>query len=142
MTTPWGQLPNEPDSSFVRFMAYLALGPGRSIRRAYRAWARQRGGNNPQQKAAGSWTKDSARFDWPARARAFDLATFNDVGKDAVIALVNAINETSVRTLRALKKSKGPRDWPEILETLKLLSLAIPAETIVGLMSQQKKGTK
>jgi hypothetical protein len=82
---PWHQLDDETGKAFAAFACYLALGPERSLHKAYRAHTRREKGNAP-----GWWTRWSARYRWPIRARAWDdsNAAAMDSGRQRAIEAV------------------------------------------------------
>jgi hypothetical protein len=71
MTHPWEQRDDESSKAFAAFVAYLELGPERSIDKAA-----QQSGIKTSSTRARWWLEWSRRFDWVARARAFDAHEF------------------------------------------------------------------
>ena len=65
---PWEQLPDEPGPAFLAFSAFRDLGPARTVVEAYR----QSRGKPEAKQAPGTWNGWAKRFDWAARAHAFD----------------------------------------------------------------------
>src|SRR5258708_2138121 len=67
----WQSLPNEPPKAFAGFAYYLGLGPGRSIDKAHALYCEQHHLARPRGRPR-HWLGWSARFHWPARAKAYD----------------------------------------------------------------------
>jgi hypothetical protein len=139
--TSWERQPGEPDAAYVRFLIYRNLGPARSLEAAYRKFMEDLGEIDAAKSCeslpvSGQWFKDSHSFDWVRRARAWDIAVFSEVGREAVIALGHYTRALAVRALEALANSSGPENWKEHLETLHALCTIIPPETISALLQQ------
>jgi hypothetical protein len=73
---PWEQMPDEPDSWFQLFHRYYLLsGYHRTVVGAYRAWKEEETDTPAPAKTTGNaryWYDKAARWDWQARAHAFD----------------------------------------------------------------------
>jgi hypothetical protein len=133
---PWEQRPDEPEAAFVRFLIYLNLGPGRSLNAAYRTFLSNLGEateGHERPQAPGQWHRDMRLFGWLSRARAWDVAVFSEVGREAAIALMSYVRALAVKGLEALAESSGPADWKDHLETIHALSSIIPQETFAAL---------
>ncbi len=65
---PWNRLLEENNRWYGRFLAYLALGPGRSVRAVYN----QEKGHESSKQASPSWKDAAHRFEWERRAAAYD----------------------------------------------------------------------
>jgi len=68
MSQPWDRQEGETSKAYAAFVAYLELGPERSIDAAFRQ-------QNGSRKAAGRpfwWHRWSSKWSWVARAEAFD----------------------------------------------------------------------
>ena len=84
-TQPWLRQSDENNRWYSRFLAYLALGPGRSVRATYN----QEKGNETSRQATPAWRQAAQRFDWERRAAAYDawqhrgtLADTNSIDPD------------------------------------------------------------
>ena len=64
----WEQWPGEPDLWYGRFQLYLALGPARSLRGAYRHYTH----NDAKTAWNSEWSSAARRWQWRARALAYD----------------------------------------------------------------------
>jgi hypothetical protein len=73
---PWERLPDEPSRQFEWFCCYKLLGPGRSLRAAYRQFQSQKASLGAvSQKSAplpAAWQNSVVQYDWKARALAYD----------------------------------------------------------------------
>jgi hypothetical protein len=63
---PWAQLPEEPRLAYKRFLAYMGLGPARSIKATVEALGGRPGDRNLRNLAS--------KYNWKKRADAYDLA--------------------------------------------------------------------
>lgn len=68
----WERRPGESARAYAAFCVYRDLGTGRSLNLAYGEWRRSQGCAGDAAKAAGYWAEWSSRFDWVARAEAYD----------------------------------------------------------------------
>lgn len=64
----WEQRPDESGIAFEAFKTYRDLGLERTLSEAYR----RKTGRRKAKQASGQWNDYYRRFDWPARAEAFD----------------------------------------------------------------------
>lgn len=112
---PWKQQPGEPDKAFEGFSAYLGLGSGnRSLLKAFRQYKGLAEGEGPK-AAPGNFTRWSKAYDWPARARAWDLF------------------EDGLAAIRHVEELKELRQW--VAERGKELQALLDEE--LGRISQQ-----
>ncbi len=72
----WDKRPTEPVERYRHFQTYLDFGPGRSIDSAFVAyWTAAKGVEFVgERRAPGSWFSWSERWEWTARAEAYDRA--------------------------------------------------------------------
>ena len=68
----WARQPDEPERWYGRFELYRILGPNRSLDRAFRLTAQLAG--LTAQRANSHWRQIARRWDWEARATAWDAA--------------------------------------------------------------------
>jgi hypothetical protein len=68
---PWDIQPGEPPRWYTRFLIYLELGPARTITAAYQRVHRR--GKTPSKGPSGWWTAVARRWQWSARALAYDI---------------------------------------------------------------------
>lgn len=76
-TQPWARQPKEPTLWYTRFQTYLYLGPARSYIAVYRADAKSQRSAKEREGARnvpGAWFAAVKRWNWYARANAFDDA--------------------------------------------------------------------
>jgi hypothetical protein len=134
----WEQQPGEPDTAFAHFLAFLTLGVGRTIIRAYKL-------THPESEAAvvsGLWREESSKWSWRKRANAFDLSSFRDAAREAAAMYAEAIGHLGKKALEAMASEKPemrPRDWPEALNAFGHLASLFPADTILGLVDQAER---
>ena len=76
-TQPWARQPKEPSQWYERFQKYLHLGPARSLIEVYRTDAKSKKSAAERARARnvpGSWFAAVKKWNWYARADAFDDA--------------------------------------------------------------------
>ena len=66
---PWTRHADESAVAYKAFCTYRDLGPSRSLDEAYRQHTGQQKGNK---RATGHWTRWYSKFEWRARAEAYD----------------------------------------------------------------------
>lgn len=124
---PWERLPDEEDSSWKRFLCYLHLGPRRSVRACYRTLMNLEKGAKPTP----AYYDDFDRFDWRARADAYDIHHLKKSG-GRVVALQVAVQEASLRfVLRSLSDPAcRAKSNAELRETLDAIAKVVPDDTV------------
>lgn len=133
---PWDQQADESAAAYRRFLVYRDLGPARSLSAAYQLaqpGRKKATKGNKKQRVSGQWTSDCARYDWVARARAWDVAQLADRGQNAVVGFVAALEAYTLKVVEGLQSAARPRSWQQLTDALHVLSQLIPAETIQAL---------
>lgn len=135
---PWEQRPDEPDAAYARFLCYRNLGPARSLSRAFVMFhdlgdiTNGEGDGPASVRASGTWVQDSARYDWPARALAWDVFVLADLSKDLVAALRGAMVTTMTKILGSLMDPAfRPADWSQAVEGLHTIAKMLPPEVLL-----------
>ena len=134
----WEQQPGESDSAFAHFLAFLTLGVGRTIIRAYKL-------THPDSEAAavsGVWRDESGRWGWRKRANDHDLSMFREVARESAAVYGEAIRHLGVKALEAMASEKPemrPLNWEQALGTFSFLRSLFPTETIVALVGHAEK---
>jgi len=77
MPNPWDRRPDEPTRWYARFGTFRLLGPTRTLEDAYRAAAQLE--SLPGKRPGSGWRSAAARYDWQARAAAYDDAQRADL---------------------------------------------------------------
>lgn len=103
---PWDQQPGEPQMWYARFKMYLALGPLRTYRAAYKQVTGARGGK-VQVHTPQTWYTHPNQWGWRERANAWDVYQRNLLAlseRDLRVALrqrrVNTVEDT-LETIRS-----------------------------------------
>ncbi len=132
MAKPWDQQEGEPDASYNRFLAYLGLGPARSIRKASCVFLRKPMTKKNMKWQPGSWTHDSRRWHWVERVRAYDRTMVENMGRDTCISFFRGMHLIALRGVEELERTK-PRGWKQAVEALVLVSNYIPPEAAASI---------
>src|SRR5690348_4018532 len=116
---PWSQMPEEPDADFAEFLAYLHLGPSRSIEAAYRIGRTPRKSGRTRVSAPpGTQYKMAARWEWVKRATAHDIANLQEAGRRIVAGYLAAVDAAVAKQLKAILGDKmEPATWAQVLDT-------------------------
>lgn len=69
---PWARQKNEPNLWYSRFMAYLLMGPSRSLLGAENAEKISKGQKKSEVSASGAWRNAAKTWNWRERAEAWD----------------------------------------------------------------------
>jgi hypothetical protein len=128
---PWEQQPGEPDAAHARFLVYLQLGPARSLRMAQNAATNRDKSRQGKKSVSGGWSSDCVKFDWVARARAYDIAHLAEAVPESANAILRMIHQSAVTALQHLQEGKlKPRTWDQLNETVVILANFISPEVI------------
>ena len=68
----WTRLSNEPSKAYLDFCIYRDLGRGRSLDRACKLSYAEQGKDHGSARRTGQWADWSQKFNWVARAEAYD----------------------------------------------------------------------
>ena len=127
---PWEQLPDESDASYLEFLFYRDAGPGRTAVLAYQSYLTWKDGTDGGvTRIPGSWQIHAREHHWKDRADAWDVHMFARAGRRATVALVAAIEQLALKTLRAVRSVPDPATIEELLECMKFLRDCIPQES-------------
>jgi hypothetical protein len=90
-----------------------------------------------RQHVPGSWSRASARWEWPKRARAHDVEQLLEHGRETVILLVHALRGVALKALEALAdENVKPNTWSELITALNCLGSHVPPEAISRLVGE------
>jgi hypothetical protein len=145
---PWEQQPGEPDKAYTHFLCYRDFGPERSLEKAYQSTLPVRtnaeGGiveRNKRQQASGAWSKESSRWNWSARAHAWDLHQFSTYGRNTVFAYVRLVHGMVSREMTTLDDpALKPSAWKEFQETVESIAKLIPSASVDALLRAGNNG--
>jgi hypothetical protein len=135
MPKSWEQMEGESDDWHGRFLAFLGLGPGRTLIRAYRVC-------HPDGEGAavsGAWRNEARARQWQRRANDFDLSTFRETARASAAVYAEAIRHLGAKALEAMASEKPemrPRDWAEALTAFGYLQALFPSDTLVALVGE------
>ena len=121
-TNPWDQQEGEPDSAYTHFTRYLYAGLGRSLRAATK-------GDKRRRSVGGQVSRLSSRWNWVARARAWDVKQMRTLGHDVVLMFIGSLRKVAQK-LAAKVESKNGLAKTDVLELLKFISLYVTPEII------------
>jgi hypothetical protein len=103
MTAPWEPLPGESAKAYAAFCCYRDLGPRRSLDEASRSYHRgsHADGETPsrRRRASGTVRRWADRWNWPARAQAWDRERL----RVHLTEQIEAVKEMSKRHLQEAK---------------------------------------
>jgi len=134
---PWDRQPDEPLEAYARFLSYRNLGPGRSLPRAQRCHAGGRQGKN-WQRACGAWNNESAKFDWPSRAAAWDVAQLSTHGEALATAWISILVNAVTKAAQTLCDPKcAPRTFRDVLAVIGAVGQYLTPEIISPLVARQ-----
>src|SRR5262249_7646641 len=119
--SPWDRRPDETEPAYVRFLIFLSLGPARTLDGAYQIFHERLGEKPARAQASGQWSRDSRRFGWVQRARAWDLEMFTAHGQETALRYYSALNAAALKLLEGVADLGPPESWKEALELMQLL---------------------
>ena len=74
----WDPRPGEPYRWYQRFRKFLEMGPGRTIEAVWRTEPVKKDRPRLSKRPTATWYKFSGRWEWKARAAAYDLSPSGD----------------------------------------------------------------
>lgn len=122
VTQLWERQPKEPTQWYERFQLYLYLGPARSLIAVYRAEAKSKKSAEERGRARnvpGAWFAAVKRWDWYARAIAFDDAerkkrdALYAARADEILASGFAVRFTRIAELNRLAELLQEEIWTD-----------------------------
>jgi hypothetical protein len=132
MGKPWERQEGESEEWYGRFAAYLGLGYGRTLSKAYRLV-------HPESEASevsSAWRNEYRERKWRARATEFDLTSFRGEAKRTAVLIGRSMRVFARKTLRALLSktpAMQPASWEECQKAFETLSKMFPGETLDAL---------
>ncbi len=128
MSNPWDQLEGEPDAAYNRFLTYLSMGPGRSVRKAFCIYHDKPIPKRIHEAHRGSWDRDCAHWQWVDRAHAYDRARLIEKTQHTMAKLMHSVDVIALKVIQELERTK-PRGWKQAVEALKVVAAFIPTES-------------
>lgn len=120
---PWEQLPEESNASYMRFCAYLSLGPTRTIEKA-RASTGVKG-------RSGHWDRESSKYNWVDRAIAYDIHMLSERGTQVVVNWVQSLVSLSEMAINEAASGKHkPENLGELIGIINVLGEFVSPEVI------------
>jgi hypothetical protein len=130
----WEQQPDESQEAYARFLIYRNLGVARSLNKAYQIVP----GRTGKEKANGQWHEDCVKYNWVARASAWDISILTEVGQSVVAKYINALDLAFLKIIESLNSEKmKPRTWGSVIESINILGEFIPQETVAEIRRAQ-----
>jgi hypothetical protein len=97
---PWDQRPDEPVEAYARFLTYRNLGLGRTLPLAESSHGRA--ANRKKTQASGHWTNECSKFNWVARATAWDIEQLQNYGSELVPLWIGIMLDAARKTAQKL----------------------------------------
>lgn len=127
-SNPWEKRDDESNAAYARFLIYRNLGVGRSLDLAYHSLVVSK---RDKTRVSGQWQEDSSRYEWKARADAWDVYILTEVARGVVVKYVNALDKAFQRIIDSLSDAKmKPDNWGQVIGSLTTLGEFIPQETV------------
>lgn len=127
---PWEQRDGEPDAAYKRFLAYLRLGPQRSLEAAYRAHGKAPEGSK-RPRVPGQWKRDSAAYEWRKRADAYDIDCLRRDGRDVVLDFIASLRIIARKSRKVLEDAE-PTGWSAAVSSVQALGAYISADAVAA----------
>jgi hypothetical protein len=117
------------------------LGVTRTLVAAYN---QHRGAIKGQKKQLpGSWRRDYDRYDWKARAEAWDRRALADDPASTSAATLQGVEPAALAMLGRVRESKSqPNSWAEQMKGLEMLMRFVPPAVFGGILSRPGSGPK
>lgn len=139
LVIPWLQMDGEPQDAYNLFSKYyLALGPSRTLLKAYMTWLKmehpdkaEKYALTPKNSATIEWSHYARAWSWRARAQIFDEVTFRNaqhvVAEARTELLSHAADAARALVAKLIDPRLGVAAAKEILDRV-----GLPAASIVG----------
>jgi len=131
----WDQMADESAAEYQRFLAYVSLGPSRSIDKAYRHYCKRLAGADEvgvrAKTAPGNWQQNAVRYRWKDRAQAWDVAKIRAYGNRVVLLWVHGLEVLAEKGLAAARRYKpGDDAWADVLNTFRTVAAHLTPEGV------------
>lgn len=129
----WERRRSESQTAYARFLFYRNLGPGRTLQAAWQAYHASVPDRTESDAGivSGQWKQDSADYDWPARAAAWDVHNLTEASAAVVCDYVAVLQGAARKALEKLSQADFViPDWESFLETIRALGEYIPREAV------------
>lgn len=138
----WEQQLGETDHEYRCFAVFRSLGIRRTIATVARAYHKElkRAAEQdptitvtPAKYLSDNMSTSAKRWNWTARAKAYDAHTMIKHGEAAATGFVKLIDETVRVCLKAIKEKAAdiqPSNFKELIEGLETIASLIPPETL------------
>ena len=128
----WEIQEGEPETAYAHFLAFLTLGVGRTIVRAYRA-------THPESTStvvSGVWRDESAKWRWRKRANEHDLSTFQEVFRETAAIYGESLRHLGLKALEAVSSDRPemrPVTWEQALDAFAIVRSIFSPDTLTVL---------
>jgi hypothetical protein len=134
---PWDRREGESEADYAKFMAYLSLGPTRTINTAYRSFVGVVAGPDKTGRRSkyppGSWLALSSRWEWVERTAAWDTHNLRAAALRIAKLWVAGVEVLARKAFRSAKQyNPGDKPWAAVLDTFKVVSANLSFEAIQG----------
>lgn len=128
---PWEQRDGEPDAAYKRFLAYLRLGPQRSLEAAYRVYCEKAGKGRKRPEPPGNWRRDYTAYEWRKRADAYDIDCLRRDGRDVVLDFIASLRIIARKSRKVLEDAE-PTGWSAAVSSVQALGAYISADAVAA----------
>ena len=131
----WERLTDETAVEYTRFLAYVSLGPSRSVDAAYRRYCKRVAGEDTAgsrpKVAPGNWQENSSRHKWKDRAHAWDVSKMKAYGGRLVVLWVHGVEVLARKAYKAARKYRpGDQQWGDVLNTYRTIAAHLTPEGV------------
>ena len=142
MPEPWDKLSAESDEAYARFLMYRNLGPGRSLRKAYKHYLTAYDGFTGGTKrlhVPGQWHADCVAHFWVERSNAWDVRNLYKYGARAAVLHVRTVVALAQRNARAVRELKpGDQGFTDLLASVRVVAEFLTPDVVHGIQERNQ----
>ena len=135
----WDQQPDETVKDYRRFLAFLGIGPTRTIEAFWRKSSTD--ANRRQSRPPGRLHKLAREHDWHDRAIAHDLHNLLSQNERFAAIMVDTMTNAARLLGEAFLEDFRPTTWAEGLDGLDRLAKYLPVEQLLRMMDHARENS-
>jgi hypothetical protein len=142
MSNEWDQRSNETDEEYAWFLAYLTLGPSRSLPALIAHYGKGVTKRDEKRRLRnGSVEGACSRHHWVKRAGAYDVSLMQAALRTSGAAVIEGLREYAVYFLEVMRRTRiKPQTFGDLVNGVQVLAQLFPPEIIAAVLQSASHG--